>query len=154
MTSTDYVPKARYYDRAEDRIGPYRDWRYGLGDHLYVCDFDQAEYRVINDDAEVVGLIEVTMCRTTLEAHGLLDKIWARLDPDSDGQSHLQTQAMRHVARKLNIPAIIAVHQVNGNRFAVRRFDSYDKGWKKYDEDDYRKVLLWMRTRYASVNGE
>lgn len=146
-----YTPKARYYDRAEDRIGPYRTWRYGLGDGLYVCDFDQTEYTVVNDEVEVVGFIEVTQCRTVLEAHGLLDKIWDRLDPDGEGRSSLQTKAMRYVAKKLGVPALVVVHQKNGDRFAVRRFDDrqFDDGWHKYGSDGYIGVIKWLRRRHT-----
>lgn len=146
-TPTDYVPKPRYFKPTEDRMAKYREWRYGLGDKLYICDFDQVEYAIVDGAIVPVGIIELTLCKTVLEAHSLLEKIWNRLDPDGDGYSHLQSQCMRHVALQYDIPAYVVVHQENGNRFGVRRLDQEDSKWHLLSEERYLRLLHWMRER-------
>ena len=143
--SDEYSPKKVYYDPTDDRIRQYRNWRRGVGNGLYACDFDQVEFAFVEDLVVPVALIEVTKCDTVLEADTLLERIWRRTDPNGDGRSHLQTSAMCFMAHALGIPAWVVVHQHNGNRFAVRRIDIEDPCWHKLSEANYIEMLRRFR---------
>lgn len=142
-----YEAKPRPYAKTEDRNASYRDWRYGLGKSLYCCDIDQVEIAVIDGCATPVGILEITLCTTVLEAPTLLEKVWERLDPDGDGRSKTQTQALRVMARRLDIPAVVVVYQENGQRFATRRFDKSHCQWHIFDKEQYMDFLFWLRER-------
>jgi hypothetical protein len=141
-----WSPKERAYDRDKAREAAYLDWRWGLGDGLYCFNIDMVECEYIDNVPVAVGLTELTQCDTVLEAPGLLDKTWARLDPDGEGRSHTSTRGQRDLARKLDIPAFAVVHQVNGDRFAVRSLKHPDR-WHLLDEARYKRLLHRMRSR-------
>lgn len=101
-------------------------WKEGTG--CYSHDIDCIEFDIVDGRIRPLAIIEATNARN-LDAPGLLDAIWKRLDPDGDGDSRWQTQTMRIFGVLLGLPAVVVVWEDGDRRCAARYIDRDDSKW-------------------------
>jgi hypothetical protein len=141
-SNRDDGPKARQRSDKEDRTLAYRDWRRTAGQRLYVMDFDQVEWRVIDGKFEPVAIVELTMVNGTIRVpQGYLDAIITRFT-ERDGQASI----LREAAERMRIKAWITLFRWDLSEFWIYNL-SENTGWWHVDQHTYINWLEKMETQ-------
>lgn len=121
----------------EDRAQAYRDWRHTFGNHLYVSDLDQVEYRIINGEIVPVALIELTRVDDPVRLPKVLqDRVLQRFDVQYASGKFLRT-----MAGLLDLPAYLVLFVADLSEFHVYSYQA--SMWKVMGSDEYK---IWIQS--------
>lgn len=123
-----------------DRTSAYREWRWGLGNSLYVNDVDQVEWRMVNGEIRPVAVIELTRVDGSVPVppaylKAILDRMTGR-DP--------QGRVAVEVASRLGVCAYVVAWRWDLTEFWGYNL-SRNVGWKLWTANEYRAWLASLK---------
>lgn len=136
--------KARQRSSTEDRTVRYRDWRRTLGRALYVNDVDQLEWRMVDEQVQPVGVLELTRVDGSVPVPPsylarILDRVQRR-DP--------QGRVACELASRCGVFAFLVAWRWNCSEFWVYNL-SAARGWWHLTPEKYRTWIAGLTGRRA-----
>lgn len=124
----------------EDRLRPYRDWRWRLGG-AYVADLDQVEYAIVDGEVVPVAVLEMTRVDgDRLPPPSYFESIRSRIMV-RDAQGRVAVA----LAARLGVRAYVVAFRWDCSEFWVCGLTD-DTGWKRATPAAYERWIRRLRS--------
>jgi hypothetical protein len=128
--------KSKQRQDKEDRTSDYRQWRFGFGNHKFVSDIDQVEYRIVDGRIIPVALLELTRIDGDVPIrHGYLSSILQRF-----AKRDAQKKFIIEMAKKLDVNVYIVAFRYTLEEFWLYNL-SKSKGWACLNKKRYSQWI-------------